>query len=77
MVIRALLVQDYRLYQIMSVLGELALTTVMGGFVTGGLGHNNNAMLVRALPWGVFTVWGQLTAHDGWKILTDENLIKM
>ena len=73
--IRNLLVQDYSLHQIMSILGVLALITMMREFSQGGIGFNNNDMLVRVLPWGVFIVWSQLTAHEGWKVLIDEDLI--
>ena len=73
--IRTLLVQDYRVHQILSILGALALTVLLGAFSTEGVGFSNDAMLVRALPWSVFTVWSQITAHDGWKVLTDEELI--
>ena len=73
--IRTLLVQDYRVHQILSILGALALTVLLGAFSTGGIGFSNDAMLVRALPWSVFTVWSQITAHYGWKVLTDEELI--
>ena len=73
--IRTLLVQDYRVHQILSILGALALTVLLGAVSTGGVGVSNDAMLVRDLPWSAFTVWSQITAHDGWKVPTYEDLI--
>ena len=30
-------------------------------------------LVVFTIFWGVFTVWSQLTATDGWKVLTDKD----
>ena len=73
--IRTLLVQDYRLHQILSVLGVLPLSAMLGRFTKGGNVVRSNDILVRDLSWSVFTVWGQLTANDGLKVLTYEDQI--
>ena len=51
------------------------MTRLLGAFSPGSMGFSNETMMVRAIPWGVFTVWSQLTANDGWKVLTDEEMI--
>ena len=51
------------------------MTVLLGAFSPGGKYLSNDSTMVRVLPWGVFTVWSQLTANDGWKILSDEELI--
>ena len=45
--IRTLLVQEYRLHQIISILGVLDLIAMMEAFSQGEFGFNNNVMLVR------------------------------
>ena len=75
--IRTLLVPDFQVHHILAIFGALAWTILMQAMVTCGL-------LKAAIPfwivvisvlWGSFTVWGQLIAHDGWKMLTDEEQI--
>lgn len=46
----------------------------------GAYSHNVSRKLgcvlnVLAVSWGVFTMWSQITDHDGWKLLTDEDKI--
>ena len=32
-------------------------------------------ILVVTGAWGIFTVWEQTKEHEGWKVISDENLI--
>ena len=42
---------------------------------SGAENKYNQSILFLAIPWGVFTVWNQLTAHEGLKVVTDEDMI--
>mmetsp|Transcript_20521 Transcript_20521/g.24444 ORF Transcript_20521/g.24444 Transcript_20521/m.24444 type:complete len:134 (+) Transcript_20521:2-403(+) len=73
--IRSLLVPDYQLHHILVVFGMLAWISLMCLDCSDGATSYSNSMIALALPWGAFTVWSQLTTHDGWKVITDEDKI--
>ena len=48
--IRTLLVQDFRLHQILAILGALELAALLGAFSLGGQDFSHDYMLIRAVP---------------------------
>ena len=75
--IRTLLVPDFQVHHILAIFGALAWTVLMQAMVTYGLIKKQipYVIIVLSVLWGSFTVWSQLIAHDGWKMLTDEEQI--
>ena len=73
--IRTLLVPDYKIYQILAIIGILAWTALMGSLCSQPDKILLDAHFILMIVWGAFTVWSQLVQYDGWKVLTDKNKI--
>ena len=83
--IKSLLVPDYYSTNISSVIGMLAITTLM---CRSAIGTNNNRfnhkdistsipfyLIIIIILWRASTHWVDLIDHDGWKVLTDHERI--
>ena len=82
--IRSLLVPDYLLTEILSVFGMIAINTLIYA-ATLSYSHNitldnnkyilSNTLVIATVIWGVSTSWTSLIRYDGWKILTDQDIM--
>ena len=72
--IRNLLIPDYRLQDILSIIGALAFTLMIFQLLSAEEDYNQT-LIIATGAWGTFTVWEQLTTHDGWKVVSDEKII--
>lgn len=72
--IRNLLVHDNQLQDIFAILGALAFT-LMVQQMTAVKDKYIPLLLVATGAWGIFGVWVQITVHEGWKVLSDEDMI--
>ena len=72
--IRNVLVPDYQIQDILAILGVLSFTILMQQLLAEECNYAQ-PIIVAAGAWGIFTVWEQITVHDGWKVLSDETMI--
>ena len=72
--IRNLLIPDYCIHEILSIIGILAFTLFIQQLMAP-TGKYSQSMVVATGAWGIFTVWEQISAHEGWKVLSDETMI--
>ena len=72
--IRNLLIPDYRLHEIISIIGVLAFTLLIFQLLTHKETHSPSLIILSG-AWGLFTVWESIVAHEGWKVITDEKQI--
>ena len=72
--IRSLLVPDYIMNETLSVLGMLALTTLKCAACYDII-KLTDELLVASIVWGVATSWRSLIKFDGWKVLTNPEVI--
>ena len=68
------LLPDYRLQDILSIIGALAFTLMIFQLLSAEEDYNQT-LIIATGAWGTFTVWEQLTTHDGWKVVSDEKII--
>ena len=72
--IRNLLIPDYRLHNILAIIGTLSFTLLILHLLLEEAQYTP-AIVIATGVWGIFTVWEQITVHDGWKVINDEQAI--
>jgi len=72
--IRNLLITNYRIHNVLSIIGALAFTLLIIQLTTEEEKHWP-AMIIATKVWVIFTVWERLLEHDGWKVITDKQAI--
>lgn len=72
--IRTLLIPDYKIHDILAIIRFWALTLLIQHFTATEEVYTPSLVIVIG-TWGIFTVWEQLTAHEGWKGLSDKSMI--
>ena len=71
--IRNLLIPDYRLHDILSIIGALAFILLILQLLSPEEEYKPSSIITSGV-WVIFTVWEQLTSHDGWKVISDEKV---
>ena len=62
--IRNLLVPDYHIQDILAIIGVLSFTIMIQQLMAEERNYAQS-IVVAAGAWGIFTVWEQITTHDG------------
>ena len=64
------LVPGDQIQDILAIIGVLSFTIMMQQLMAEECNYAQ-PIVVAAGAWGIFTVWEQITAHDGWKVRSD------
>jgi len=72
--IRNLLIPDYRLHEIISIIGVLAFILLIYQLLSPTEVHTTSVIILSG-AWGLSTVWESIVEHEGWKVITDEKQI--
>lgn len=72
--IRNLLIPNFRVYDVLAIIGVVAFILLIQELIREASTYFP-AIVVVIGSWGIFTLWEQLPAHDGWKVISDERLI--
>ena len=62
--IRNLLIHDYRVYNILNIIGTLSFTLLIFHLLLDEAQYKS-AIAIATEAWGICTVWKQIIAHDG------------
>ena len=72
--IRNLLLPDYRIHEILSIIGALAFPLLILQLLTTEE-KNVPSLIILTGAWGIFKMWESIIEHDEWKVITDEKII--
>lgn len=72
--IQNLIIPDYRVHNILAIIGAMAFTLLILQLLTGD-GIYTPELVIATGFWGIFTVWEQVMVHDGWKCINNERVI--
>ena len=72
--IRNLLIPDYKIHNILAIIGVIAFTLLIQQLLMDEDTYSPEIVVVTG-AWGIFTVSEQITAHEGWKVISDATLI--
>ena len=76
--IHSLLVPDYKIHEISSVIGMISMIVLMATTTQRVHQDTNNALFLTTLILGegcVATSWPNLIIYNGWKVITDQDII--
>ena len=72
--IRNILIPNYGLYDILAIMGALSFTLLILHLLLEEVQYTP-AIVIEMGAWEIFTVWDQITVHDGWKLINDKQVI--